>query len=258
VPCKRALIDKILKVNKMRKNNFDSSSSGLNIELSIFRDTDRSQLEFDESFTRLEDGLFVFTEFGNVSDNFSFSDASNYRFTVKELRQAIKKDYDTELSQHYFSKPFSKLTKVELLEFLDCLSYDSSEVAEFFQTNFTSLYDTLATRGHCQRDYAEVIISPAYKAHLADNGQSWGNPEVKTSIKTEIGHLFWDAPIHAMLFIGENEFYLHELLAYCYEYDKDHLMLDFERVYSKEFSEDQLAIVMEFLADNLPEYPDYQ
>jgi hypothetical protein len=35
-------------------------------------------------------------------------------------------------------------------------------------------------------------------------------------------------------------------------------MLDFKRVYAKEFSDSQLVIVMEFLADNLPDYPDYQ
>jgi hypothetical protein len=241
----------------MRKNNFDSSSSGLSVELSVFRDTDRSQMEFDESFTSLGNGLFVFTEFGNVSDDFSFSDASNYQFTVKELRQAIKKDYDTELSQHYFSKPFSKLTEAELIEFLDCLTYDSSEIAEFLQDNFTPLYDKIVTRGYSQGDYAEVIITPAYKAYLADNGKQW-NDEQERKTSDLIDCLFWDAPIHAMLFIGENEFYLHELLADCYEYDKDQLMLDFKRVYAREFSDSQLAIVLEFLADNLPKYPDYQ
>ena len=241
----------------MRRNNFNTSSSGLNIELSVFRDTDRSQMEFDESFTRLEDGLFVFTEFGNVSDNFSFSDASNYRFTVKELRQAIKNNYDTELSQHYFSKPFSKLTKAELLEFLDCVTYDSSEVAEFLQDNFTPLYDNIVPRGYSQGDYAEVIITPAYKAYLAGNGKQWDDEqERKTS--DLIDKLFWDAPIYARLEIGDNEFYLDELLVDCYEYDKSQLMQDFERVYAKEFSDSQLIIVMEFLADNLPEYPDYQ
>jgi len=241
----------------MRKNNFDQSATGLNIELSVFRDTDLSQRDFDESFTRLDDGVFLFTEFGNVSDNFSFSDVSNYQFTVKELRQAIKKDYDTELSQHYFSKSFSKLTKAELIEFLDCLSYDSSEVAEFLQDNFTPLYDTLATRGHCQGDYAEVIITPAYKAYLADNGQSW-NDEQERKTSDLIDRLFWDAPIYARMEIGDTEYYLDELLTDCYEYGKDQIMLDFQRVYAKEFSEDQLIIVMEFLADNLPEYPDYQ
>ena len=241
----------------MRKNNFDQSATGLNIELSIFRDTDRSQMEFDESFTRLDDGLFLFTEFGNVSDNFSFSDASNYQFTVKELRQAIKKDYDTELSQHYFSKPFSKLTKAELIEFLDCLTYDGSEIAEFLQDNFTPLYDKIVTRGHSQGDYAQVIITPAYKAYLASNGKQWDS-EQERKISDLIDHLFWDAPIYARMEIGDNEYYLDELLADPYEYDKDQLMIDFKRVYAKEFSDSQLFIVMEFLADNLPDYPDYQ
>ena len=241
----------------MRRNNFDQSASGLNIELSVFRDTDLSQRDFDESFTRLNDGVFLFTEFGNVSDDFSFSDASNYQFTVKELRQAIKKDYDTELSQHYFSKPFSKLTKAELIEFLDCLTYDGSEIAEFLQDNFTPLYDKIVTRGYSQGDYAEVIITPAYKAYLAENGQEWDS-EQERKISDLIDHLFWDAPIYARMEIGDNEYYLDELLADCYEYDKDQLMADFKRVYAKEFSDSQLVIVMEFLADNLPDYPDYQ
>lgn len=243
----------------MRTNNFDQSSSGMNLELTCFHDTDRSRCDFEESFTRISDQLWIYTEFGNVSDNFSLSDPVNYKFTVKELRSAISNNYDTELSRHYLSKPFSKLTKAELLEFLDCMAYDSSEVAEFLQANFVPLYDTIITRGYCQGDYAKVIITPAFHKFLADNGTTF--EKSKDDLKNTIGHLFWDAPIYCRLSVNADdlELFLDEYLTDCYEYDKDELIVEFTTK-DKQFlalPEDQQKLIAEFLADNLPDYPDY-
>lgn len=241
----------------MRTNNFDQSATGLNLELTAFRDTDRSRCDFEESFARINDQLWVFTEFGNVPDDFSLSDFNQYKFTVRQLRDAIKNNYDTELSQHYFSKPFSKLTKAELIEFVDCLTYDSSEVVEFLQDNFDPLYDTIITRGYCQGDYAEAIITPAYKKWLLSNGHDYNKAEVRSSIQTMIDHLFWDAPIYARLEVNENEFYLDEFTD-CYEWDKDQTIADFlQSNQLADYSEDQKNQIAEFLQDNLPDYLDY-
>lgn len=243
----------------MRKNNFNQSSCGLNLELSCFRDNEISRLYFDESFTRVKDDLWIYTEYGNVSDDFSLSDAVNYQFTVKEFKQAFAKSYDTELSQYYIGKPFSRLTKSELIELLECQTYDSDEIAEFYQDNFKPLFNIVKTRGYCQGDYAEVIITPAYKKYLADNGK--GYDTVAAKVSDNIDRLFWDAPIYCRLSVNDDEleFYLDEYLADVYDWDKDKLIASFTTK-DKTFltlPDNQQKLIAEFLADNLPDYPDY-
>lgn len=242
----------------MNTNNFDQSSCGMNLELTCVRDTDRSRYDFEESFTRVTDQLWIYTENGNVSDDFSLSDPANYQFTVKELKAAIAKDYDTELSQHYMGKPFSKLTKAELLEFLGCMVYDSSEVAEFLQDNFKPLFDTMTTHGYCQGDYAEVIITPAFKRFLIDNGTTF--EKSKDNLQTTVDHLFWDAPIYCRLTVNddETELFLDEYLTDCYDWDKDQLIADFMASYEVvQMPAEYKPVIYQFLIDNLPDYPDY-
>jgi hypothetical protein len=245
----------------MRTNNFDQSGTGLNLELMAFRDTDRSRCDFEESFTRINDDLFVFTEFGNVSDDFSLSDFNQYKFTVKQLREAIKEHYHLDAldyANNYYEKSFYKLTKAELIEFVENMVYDSSEIAEFLQDNFDPLYNKIITRGYCQGDYAEVIITPTYKAWLLSNGQDYEKTQVKASIEKMVNHLFWDAPIYARLEINDNEFYLDEFSKDCYVWDKDQTIADFlQSGQLDDYSEDQKKQIAEFLQDNLPDYLDY-
>ena len=246
----------------MRINNFDQSSCGMNLELSCFRDNDRPQQDFEESFTRVSDRLWVYTEFGNVSDDFSLLDPVNYEFTVKELKNAIL-NYDKEsaLSDALANngKSFYKLNKIELECLLNDLCYDSAELAEFLQDNFTPLFDTMTTRGYCQGDYAQVIITPAFKQFLVDNGTTF--EKSKDNLQTTIDHLFWDAPIYCRLSVNDDalELFLDEYLTDCYEWDKDQLILDFTTKDNQFLAlpEDQQKLIAEFLADNLPEDPDY-
>ena len=67
-------------------NNFDQSSTGLNIELSAFLDTDLSYIYFQEAFFTIKEGrkdFLVYCE-GNFSDF-----EKEYFFTKKELLAAI-------------------------------------------------------------------------------------------------------------------------------------------------------------------------
>ena len=240
-------------------NNFDQSSSGINLELSCFRDCHRSAMDFEESFHIIQHGgyrtntIAVYTEYGNVRGDFSFDDPNQYRFTAKEFRQAFAASYDTELSQHYFSKPFSKLTKAELVEFLECSTYDSSERAEFYQDNFTPIYSIIETRGYSQGDYAEVIITRQFKEWLKENGRTFEQSEADLS--DTIDHLFWDAPIYCRLIIdGGNEFYIDELLADLYDWDKDKVLAKINEALEHEHKD----YIVKWLENALPEYPEYQ
>ena len=240
-------------------NNFDQSSSGINLTLSCFRDTLMSAMDFEESFRIIQHGgystncIAVYTEFGNVSDEFDFSDADNYQFTVREFREAfLNAGYDKELSQHYFGKPFTKLNRSELVEFLEYQTYDNSERAEFFQENFTPLYETIITLGHCQGDYAEVIITRQFKEFLKENGRTFEQSE--QGLSDTIDNLFWNAPIHCRLEIDKDEFYIDELLPDVYEWDKDDVL----ELIAKNLEHPENVYILKWLEQALPEYPEYQ
>ena len=58
----------------MIANNFDQSSSGVNIELSVFFDTCRSQDDFSENFKHINDQTWLYIDNGNIDpDNYKQS-----------------------------------------------------------------------------------------------------------------------------------------------------------------------------------------
>lgn len=247
----------------MRTNNFDQSSCGLNLELTCFRDTDRSRNDFEDSFTRVSDQLWIYTENGNVSDNFSLSDPANYEFTLKGCKDALLKsdciEYLNETAHSVAGKPFKALNKVQMLNFLNEWFSYTSGLVDFLQENFTPLFETMTTHGYHQGEYAQIIITPAFKRFLIDNGTTF--EKSKDNLQTTIDHLFWDAPIYCRLSVNDDnlELFLDEYLTDCYEWDKDQLIADFTTK-DRQFlalPEDQQNLIAEFLTDNLPDYPDY-
>lgn len=249
----------------MLKTNFDQSSCGMDIELSISRDTDRAGMDFSECFEIIQQGHFSritiaeYIEFGNFKGGFFFSDPTEYQFTKKELIAALLKhapiedlNYD---AKRWYNKTLKSMTKPELIEFAKEWNSDPFTFAEFMQENFTSLYTEYETRGYSQGDYAQVIFSNKFK-------QYWKKETNKdftlSDFEGMIDNLFWNAPIYARIEIDGEEYYLDELLQDQYEYDKDKMIADFIRVYGEKFNADNLQIVVDFLTDNLPEYPDYQ
>jgi hypothetical protein len=246
----------------MRKTNFDQSSTGLDIELSIFKDTDQSQRDFEECFNIIQQcgyhqhTIAAYTDFGNIDPDFDFNDSTNYDFTKKDLIAAMKKVniWDQETAK-YKGYDLYKATKQELIDFAK-EEYNYSDFAEFLE-NFTPNFVKVSTRGNCQGDFAEVIFSKKVITYLE---KECNKPfsELLPALETTIDNLFWDSPIYARIEIESQEYYLDELLPDLYNYDKDQMIADFIRVYGSQFTEEKLKIVVDFLSDNLPEYPDYQ
>jgi hypothetical protein len=246
-------------------NNFDSASCGLNLELSIFKDTDQSQRLFSESFKVLQHSgyrtntIAVYTDCGNFSDEFSFSDSNEYSFTKADLVQAMKKAgfWDQETAR-YKGYNLYRDNKALLLEFAEEQCGGSSDFADFLQENFTAKYETIVTRGCCQGDYAEVIIPSKTILELEKQcGKAFSAIE-SGWLSDYIDNLFWDSPVWARLEVNDQELYLDELIGDLYNYDKDQLLVKFIEVYSKDYSEEQFKIIVDFLTSNLPEYPNYQ
>lgn len=245
-------------------NNYDISSTGVNLELSVSWDNDLSRMYFDESFHVLQysgyrqHSILVFNWFGNTDQSdFDFSDIENYTFTKSDLIEWLKEAFYTselnDLSTCYFNKPFSKLSKNELLELIESEIYDYQDE---FKLRFTPTYQTIVSRGYCQGDYSEIIFTKSLLDKMREGLTSCKDKtdqEIAEYFQDDIDHLLWDSPLYARLTIDDEEYYLDDFQNDHYSYDKEETIEHVKNTLKHE----KLDIIIKFLTDNLPDQPDY-
>lgn len=191
-------------------NNFDQSSTGLNIEVSAFYDTDLSRFYFEEAFFTIKEGsknLLVYCE-GNFSDF-----EKEYTFTKEALKHAWNEynNIPAKRAVYGFSDKmgfsYSKATKQDLVDFIKEELYYSYEWYMFCKkSGFKANYDIVVSRGYSQGDYKEVIVPHKFWDCI-------GTPkplDVQSDLGTYIGNLLWDCPIHARFTVNNSEFDIAE------------------------------------------------
>lgn len=231
----------------MTINNFDQSSSGVNLELSCFFDIDASQRDFQESFERVErdtpkgfyGDVYFFTNYGD--DVFIENDARNYKIEC-DSKTMIKRMHDFvggDLREFMRECEINSKDDVNVLlgQFESYVGYES-EYLDFLDQYFDLDFIIYQTRGYSQGDAVTVLIDKkTYNERL----------------ESHIDHLFWDAPIYARLTINDDEdVYLDENIDR-YDYDKDVMICEFEKSYNGEYK----SVIIEFLESELPESPEY-
>ena len=236
-------------------NNFDKSSTGTNIELSIHFDCCASQSLFDESIQKVND-MFVYTSHGLI-------DASDYSKAF-DINCSASKLFNLYFEQ-VFEKDFSLATKddCEMLKDelgmdvddstdMDTLAYaiknhagGSKDYDAFLDKHFAPKFFTLTSRGYSQGDLHEVIVP----FELLTKFGIPTTQESADSCQGDIDHLFWDAPIQSILTVDGENHYLHNDLSDIYSYSQDEIA----KVAGNLFSDDKTkANVMKFLVENLP------
>lgn len=259
----------------MNINNFNNSSTGVNLELSVFRDEDRSRFEFEESFHVLQyrcyrqNSIVVFNGFGDqdVSD-FEFTDLDNYDVTkvsVKELFKAyLRYQFNKHDSLCFYSDiksiyenlginniSLNDLDQFELLEHIETALYCTDNYREFLDTNFDSKYLTFESRGYCQGDYSEIIVpKKVIDSYINDKNSAINSNEdfEKVFSDNTFDRLLWDQPIYARLEIDDQEFYFDEYMPDQYDYDKDNMI----KLFDDNYKGDKKALIIEFLENELP------
>jgi hypothetical protein len=250
-------------------NNFDASTSGVNLELNVSYDSDLSQMWFDESLTNIYRGgisllnenyhgidVWTYTNYRNLSCDFNLDDLENYniksvankqllnylRVTYYESSDGLKED-----TLHYFNKYPYQLNKGELLELAENI-LDSEDYINFLIENCKPLYVVVSSRGYSQGDYVEVVIPFAYWEGKAPTGDQL------QSMQTEIDNLFWNAPIRARLTIdNDSEFMFDEFMKDVYNYDQSELL----KIAVDYITHDNKQMIIDWLQVNLPDHPSY-
>ena len=223
-------------------NNFDRSSTGINIEVSVYADTFISQADWKDNFSEVAKGIYFYTDWSqNVALDESELKSVDYKNTLKKslLEWALLQD-----DWNYYTKTeLRSLNKDELIGlFEEYMQYmDLEEAGDFASEQNVTLildgYEIISTRGYSQGDYAEIVI-----------------PNGLEGIQQTIDHLFWDAPISYSIEVGDDAdvgYVVSEAVECLYEYDAD-VVMDILR---KHFYEDKdRDYILDTIEQLLPEY----
>lgn len=236
-------------------NNFDQSSTGLNITVSAFYDTDLSRIYFDEAFFTIKEGrkdLLVYCK-GNFSDF-----EKEYIFTKAELLSAWSKIETKEdfLNNFRFNMGFgySKATKQDLIDYCKQSCYYLENWHKFCEdSGFKSNFEIVVSRGYCQGDYQEVIVPNEFWDKIGTK-----KPEsVQSELGTYINHLLWDCPVTCYFTVNDEDFYIDQELKDSYNWDKNEALEIAKNLIKNDFTTEEQTIIMDFLSKSLKDSLNY-
>ncbi len=220
-------------------NNFDCSSTGINVELDCYRDNDLARIWFEDSFTCISrDSISLINErFRGVNilaydqPNFELYSLENWKIPTKtelhglileKLFNGCSGTFDTE-TKDTFRKPSYKLSKAELLEFLSSVYED--DYKEFIVRNFKPKFKIVGSRGYRQGDYVEVV-------HMRTEDLNFDNE-------------LWDSPVSCRLTINEEEFYIDSEMKNLYDYDINEVKSIIEKLVGESNIQDKALAIKE-------------
>ena len=228
----------------------------LKFEINAYYDTDLASIYFNdfENENDLILGDHVYIIFNNGSKNEPYFKKSRLSKMKKESLQELAEN----LGLIYCGDELTKAELIEKLYFLD----NEDFYKKALENNCLPSCD-FCISGYSQGDFVKV-----YQV---------GGSEFTADYLT---NLFFDCPIRAVLTIYEieqgvflhdtkeeelTEFYLDELLANSYEYDKNEILVNFElhnadayKDVNANYNIDLEKEIKKYLEKNLPENPEYK
>jgi hypothetical protein len=270
-------------------NNFDISSTGVNLELSCFFDADASRINFEEHFKVIQHSSYSKHQILAYKVDGVDVDSLNKEYDINVDTRTLFKLY----ANHYFDKDFSVLIPSEIRELFETLKFHDSDITplrkcsiddlknaiycdlgssqeeleNFLENHFEPTFQVIESRGYCQGDYSKVIffkeVLDYIRSEYPDN-KDMTDEEIVTDFKSHVDNLIWDSQLYCKLNInGENEIIqLDEYLSNSYEHKTDEIIEGLKKDFSEnntcsEFDTKTKDYIIEWLSENLPDQPDY-
>ena len=244
-------------------NNFDKSSTGVNVELSAYYDNDLARIYFDECFVRDGDNL-IYTDWGNLRKSWKKTLTLEYSINTEDfIKECLNQDfyqwgYPVECVKTKLGilldgvnvKTWRDISRDEIVEWaIDFFDDDFIEMC--MENYFTKNYTTEVVIGYSQGDRVTVIIPEDLREIL-------GVPDDREIVPNEtLTNLIYSSPVYGRIIInGDYEIYIDEMLKDWYEWDKDDVMEELPRHLSA-YTDEQKKIIIDFCDENLPENLDY-
>jgi hypothetical protein len=235
-----------------KRNNYDKSSTGTDIECICAYDFCQARWLWEENFKSLETGRngtakAYYIDHGNVPDeteiNFSVKGEKEekVRFLVDNL-SFEKEEIETWPDNTIDDEIMGQYGTIDLTTFEDCNQYMFKGYALEIVTN--KKIDMTIIRGYSQGEYCEVFYCPD------DLEKAWGKKPDERELKKLFTNLFYDAPIYARFTINGEEY------NYCDMPEAD--KYDWKRDEFLQYVSEKSGVPVETISEFLPEHPDYE
>lgn len=246
---------------KTQFNNFDVSSTGLNLELSIYRCLSTAGVwwdDFVQDADGLSDRLIYRDNRGGVNFIVLCRDKDALFYPLDELEKMEQERLEN-LWDSYDVGLYTDISEMSVSELAaEIHAYVTVEAAYNLLAeviNWQSLpYDFIAT-GYSQGDAVKVLI------HDDGEGESidWYESRKNIFTRQHIENLLYDVPIQGNLIVNGLEFYLDEMDLDPYETDKDKII---DTLYTEVKDNTQLTTaelhqIEKWLQTNVPDYIDH-
>lgn len=233
-------------MSKSVRNNYDKSSTGVDIECVCYYDINLSRHNFEENFEILQHNSSVLY----FIDNGNLPGATTVKMIVKGTKEnkvshlAYVTSFDKEEIETWDDDTIdSEIIGRE--EDINLINYALDKLPTLPGLEFLPNKNLIAlgSRGYSQGDYSTILYCPE------DLEKAWGKMPTQESIQKMVNHYCWDSPIYARFEIDGKEYHYHDMPEYDeYEWDRD----AFIAYVSKES-----GIDVEKLESFVPEYPEY-
>lgn len=189
-------------------NNYDQSSTGINIDINAYYDSSLGRSYHDDSFVNIGKNRWFYIQNGNVPDHedikFKISGTDeqfeNALLEIGYSRDEYKAMIPNEPQELLIDSYGEKLTLANYEDFAKVMNLTVTP---------SKRIGMKITRGYSQGDYATVYYAPD------DLAKAWGKEPSDSDLKTEFDRLFWDCPVYASATINGEEYIYEEQ----YEYD---------------------------------------
>ena len=189
-------------------NNYDQSSTGIDVELTIFYNRDQAYNEL-EDFIQDSQVLTLRDRRGRLDYIALAPDLGEKQWTVSALESMSESEL-IELVQLVVFDTGYYFTKQEMVKELRHVTKAEYLKAVHTHTSYRDLPYTYTVNGYSQGDACRV-----YDMY----------PQGKSPYDREyIHHLLWDTPIYGMLQVNGEEYYIDEYLEDMYEYNPEALL----------------------------------
>lgn len=232
----------------MITNNFNTSTTGINLELTAVMDDDLARIRWDD-FKQGSDGCFVDVISCNrygaefIAIFADEDEAYSPHFTKRELNAMSKESLYELLINHQQEYNIYNLTKKELVDEAYCITKLDYLKNDFVSKRWNDFGDyEFLVHGYSQGEATKVYLSPKAKKQYSLYDRNY------------MFNLMHCSPALISLTINDNdEYYLHERLDDEYNYDREEFLAKIKEVNPfAEYSEYHQSVIFNFLEENLP------
>lgn len=260
-------------------NNFDKSSSGVNLECNCFSNQHASEEAYKSSLFTVQSEnnrlptiiAFKYSEDLDVS---KLEKSFNINCSSKELFKyyfnyyfSIDKDFSLfselsklklllcELKDHLGTKESLKNISIDDFKsaiFLD-LFENKKDFELFLSKHFEPTFVSIISQGYSQGDYVEVLFFKEVLDLIKTENPELSkltDQEIANSFQEHIDNLCWDQIVYCDLYIDGELYQLDEFLSNMYKYDKKEIINGLQ----SSLEHQNLDYIIGWLDDNLPDF----